>query len=184
MAPASEQSVLGNFNSAKFTYAGLTSTFFKRDGKFFANTEGRDGKLTDYEIKYTFGVAPLQQYLVEFPDGRIQALLSAWDARPKKDGGQRWFHLYPNERITHDDELHWTGPAQNWNFMCADCHSTGLRKNYDPVANRFKTEWSEISIGCEACHGPGSRHLEWARSQQIPTFDKGGGIVQGAERES
>ena len=200
MAPASEQSVLGNFNSAKFTYAGLTSTFFKRDGKFFANTEGRDGKLTDYEIKYTFGVAPLQQYLVEFPDGRIQALLSAWDARPKKDGGQRWFHLYPNERITHDDELHWTGPAQNWNFMCADCHSTGLRKNYDPVANRFKTEWSEISVGCEACHGPGSRHLEWARSQipplkrgrggfesglkspSIPLF-KGGGIVQGFERE-
>ena len=133
MAPASEQSVLGNFNNAKFTYAGLTSTFFKRDGKFFANTEGRDGKLADYEMKYTFGVAPLQQYLVEFPDGRLQALSIAWDARPKKDGGQRWFHLYPNERITHDDELHWTGPAQNWNFMCADCHSTGVRKNYDPA---------------------------------------------------
>ena len=173
MAPANDQTVLGNFNNAKFSYAGLTSTFFKRDGKFFANTEGRDGKLTDYEIKYTFGIAPLQQYLVEFPDGRIQALLSAWDARPKKDGGQRWFNLYPNERITHDDELHWTGPAQNWNFMCADCHSTGLRKNYDPVANRFKTEWSDINIGCEACHGPGSRHLEWARSQ-IPPLKKGG----------
>ena len=159
MAPANEQTVLGNFNNAKFSYAGLTSTFFKRDGKFFANTEGRDGKLTDYEIKYTFGIAPLQQYLVEFPDGRIQALLTAWDARPKKDGGQRWFHLYPNERITHGDELHWTGPAQNWNFMCADCHSTGLRKNYDPIANRFQTQWSEINVGCEACHGPGSNHL-------------------------
>jgi predicted CXXCH cytochrome family protein len=173
MAPASEQSVLGNFNNAKFNYAGLTSTFFKRDGKFFANTEGRDGKLTDYEIKYTFGIAPLQQYLVKFPDGRIQALLTAWDARPKKDGGQRWFHLYPNERITHGDELHWTGPAQNWNFMCADCHSTGLRKNYDAVANRFQTQWSEINVGCEACHGPGSNHLTWAASQS-PPLEKGG----------
>ena len=175
MAQATDQSVLGNFNNTKFNYAGLTSTFFKRGGKFFVNTDGRDGKLADYEIKYTFGVSPLQQYLVEFPDGRLQALSIAWDTRPKQKGGQRWFHLYPNERITHDDELHWTRPAQNWNFMCADCHSTGLRKNYDSVADRFQTQWSEINVGCEACHGPGSRHLEWAKSQipLNPPFPKG-----------
>ena len=89
--------MLGNFSNAKFTYAGLTSTFFKRDGKFLVNTDGPDGKFHDYEIKYTFGVHPLQQYLVEFPDGRLQALSIAWDSRPKKDGGQRWFHLYPNQ---------------------------------------------------------------------------------------
>jgi Tfp pilus assembly protein PilF len=165
MAQADEHSVLGNFNNARFTYAGLTSTFFKRDGKFFVNTEGRDGKLTDYEIKYTFGVSPLQQYLIEFPDGRLQALSIAWDSRPKKNSGQRWFHLYPKERITHGDELHWTGPAQNWNFMCADCHSTELRKNYDPATDRFQTQWAEINVGCEACHGPGSNHVVWAKSQ-------------------
>ena len=123
------------------------------------------GKLANFRIKYTFGVYPLQQYLVEFPDGRLQALSIAWDARPKNDGGQRWFHLYPTERITHDDELHWTRPAQNWNFMCADCHSTGVRKNYDAAADRFQTRWAEINVGCEACHGPASRHLEWARRQ-------------------
>lgn len=173
MAQASEQSIRGNFNNAKFTYAGVTSTFFKRDGKFFVNSDGRDGKLANYEIKYTFGVAPLQQYLIEFPDGRLQALSIAWDSRPKEEGGQRWFHLYPKERITHDDELHWTRPAQNWNFMCADCHSTGLRKNYDPATDRFQTQWAEISIGCEACHGPASRHLEWARSR-VPPVKKDG----------
>ena len=95
---------------------------------------------------------------IEFPDGRLQALSIAWDARPKKEGGQRWFHLYPNERITHDDELHWTRPSQNWNFMCADCHSTDVRKNYDPATDKFQTRWAEINVGCEACHGPGSRH--------------------------
>ena len=168
MAEASEKSVLGNFNNTKFNYAGLTSTFFKRDGKFFVNTDGRDGKLNDYEIKYTFGIYPLQQYLIEFPDGRLQALSIAWDSRPKKDGGQRWFHLYPNERITYDDELHWTRPSQNWNFMCADCHSTDVRKNYDPATDKFQTHWAEINVGCEACHGPGSRHLEWAKSQSTP----------------
>ena len=165
MAAASEQSMLGNFNGAKFTYAGITRTFFKRGGEFFVNTDGRDRKLTDYEIKYTFGVFPLQQYLIEFADGRLQALSIAWDARPRQEGGQRWFHLYPNDRITHDDELHWTRPSQNWNFMCADCHSTGLQKNYDPVADRFQTKWTEINVGCEACHGPGSNHVAWAKSE-------------------
>jgi tetratricopeptide (TPR) repeat protein len=179
MAHASEQSVRGDFSHAKFSYAGVTSTFLKRDGKFFVNTDSRDGKLADFEIKYTFGVYPLQQYLVEFPDGRLQALSIAWDARPKAQGGQRWFHLYPEERVSYDDELHWTRPAQNWNFMCADCHSTDVRKNYDPTADKFETRWAEISVGCEACHGPGSKHVEWARSQippeipLIPPFLKG-----------
>jgi len=181
MADANEQSVLGNFNNAKFTYAGLTSTFFKRDGKFFVNTDGRDGKLTDSEIKYTFGVYPLQQYLVVFPDGRLQAISIAWDSRPKKDGGQSWFHLYPNERITYDDELHWTRPSQNWNFMCADCHSTEVRKNYDPATDKFQTRWAEISVGCEACHGPASRHLEWAKARFPPLqTDSGTRLTLGA----
>ena len=116
MAEATEEKVLGNFNDATFTYAGTTSTFSKRDGRFRVRTDGPDGALADFDVKYTFGVYPLQQYLVEFPDGRVQALSIAWDARPKKEGGQRWFHLYPNERVTHDDELHWTRPAQNWNL--------------------------------------------------------------------
>src|SRR5262245_20798477 len=162
MAEANEKTVLGDFSGATFTYAGTTSTFSKRDGAFYARTDGRDGKLADFQVKYTFGIDPLQQYLIEFPDGRLQALSIAWDARPRSEGGQRWFHLYPKERITHDDELHWTRPAQNWNFMCADCHSTGLRKMYDRAADRFQTHWSEISVGCEACHGPGSRHVESA----------------------
>ena len=166
MAQANDQTVLGNFNDAKFRYAGITSRFFKRDGGFYTRTDGPDGKLADYQIKYTFGVFPLQQYLVEFPDGRLQPLPIAWDTRARQDGGQRWFQLYPHERITHNDELHWTRPSQNWNFMCADCHTTDLQKNYDAVANRFDTRWAEIEVGCEACHGPGSRHLAWAQAHK------------------
>lgn len=133
--------------------------------KYFVETDGPDGKLATFEIKYTFGVDPLQQYLVEFPDGRLQALSIAWDARPKDLGGQRWFHLYPKENIRSDDALHWTKPNQNWNFMCAECHSTGVKKNYDAGRNRFATTWSEISVGCEACHGKGSSHVAWAHDR-------------------
>jgi predicted CXXCH cytochrome family protein len=166
MQHASAASVLGDFDDAGFDYFGVHSRFFKRDSKFFVETDGPDGKLATFEVKYTFGIDPLQQYLIEFPDGRIQALSIAWDSRPKAQGGQRWFHLYPNEEISHDDVLHWTKLNQNWNFMCAECHSTGVQKNYDAASDRFHTTWTEISVGCEGCHGKGSRHVNWAQTQQ------------------
>ena len=162
MQRATAASVLGDFDNASFDHYGVHSRFFRKESKFFVETDGADGKLATFEVKYTFGVDPLQQYLIEFPDGRIQALSIAWDSRPKDHGGQHWFHLYPDEEIKHDDVLHWTKLNQNWNFMCAECHSTGVRKNYDAASDRFHTTWSEISIGCEACHGKGSRHVNWA----------------------
>ena len=166
MQHADTSTVLGDFENAGFDYNDVHSRFFKRDNKFFVETDGPDGKLATFEVKYTFGLDPLQQYLIEFPDGRIQALSIAWDSRPKDQGGQRWFHLYPNDEIKHDDVLHWTKLNQNWNFMCAECHSTGVQKNYDATNDRFHTTWTEISVGCEACHGKGSRHVDWAYDQR------------------
>ncbi len=162
MQHASKEAVLGDFNNSKFSANGVTSTFFEKDGKFWVNTDAANGSLQNFEIKYTFGFNPLQQYLIEFPDGRIQTLGIAWDSRPKQAGGQRWFHLYPEQKIDSKHDLHWTGQQQNWNYMCADCHSTNLQKAYDRNSNTFKTTWSEINVACEACHGPGEQHLAWA----------------------
>jgi tetratricopeptide (TPR) repeat protein/nitrate/TMAO reductase-like tetraheme cytochrome c subunit len=162
MEEANRETVLGDFSGAKFRYGDVTSTFFEREGKFFVETDGPDGGLREYEIAYTFGVTPLQQYLIPFPGGRYQALSIAWDARPEEEGGRRWFHLYPNERVDYEDPLHWTKRHQNWNLMCAECHSTALAKNYDLEKNAYETRWSEIDVSCEACHGPASLHLAWA----------------------
>ncbi|HWN83140.1 MAG TPA: multiheme c-type cytochrome, partial [Candidatus Udaeobacter sp.] len=166
MQVADEHTMLGNFEGegAKQKHYGVTSTFSKRGNRYHVETDGPDGKLHTYPIAYTFGVRPLQQYLIEFPGGRYQALSVSWDSRPAAEGGQRWFHLYPNERVPAGDELHWTGSQQNWNFMCAECHSTALEKHYDPTADRYATTWSEINVSCEACHGPGSAHVEWAKA--------------------
>ena len=163
MQPPSDRTVVGDFNNTHFTYAGVTSTFFRRDDRFVVRTDGPDGKLADFDVKYTFGITPLQQYLIELPDGRLQALGIAWDTRPQAEGGQRWFHLYPGQSVNYRDELHWTHPSQNWNYMCAECHSTGVRKNYDPKTHRFATHYAEVNVTCEACHGPGSDHVAWAR---------------------
>ncbi len=162
MQQATENTVLGNFDGATFSKSGIESTFFRKDGKFWVRTDGPDGNLADFEIRYTFGVSPLQQYLIALPGGRFQALGIAWDARPKQNGGQRWFHLYPDQDLKPGDPLHWTGIDQNWNYQCAWCHSTNLQKNYDLQAQTYRTTWSEISVGCEACHGPASHHVAWA----------------------
>ena len=164
MQEATGETVLGGFDGATLTYAGVTSTFFRRDGRYLVRTDGPDGRLADFEIAYTFGVEPLQQVLIPLRGGRLQALGIAWDARPVEEGGQRWFHLYPGEAVDHEDELHWTRAAQTWNAGCAACHSTGLEKGYDPEMDRYTTTWREIDVSCEACHGPGSRHVEWAQS--------------------
>src|SRR3954464_7850192 len=136
MQPASDGAVLGDFAGARFSHAGVSSILFRRAGAYLMRTDGPDGALHDYEVQYTLGVAPLQQYLVALPGGRLQSPEIAWDSRPAADGGQRWFHIDSGqriglgERIGPADPLHWTGVTENWNYMCADCHSTGVRKSW------------------------------------------------------
>jgi hypothetical protein len=165
MQAATDQTVLGNFDQARVSHRGGTAAFFRRDGKFLVRTEGPDGKPGEFEITYTFGATPLQQYLVPFPDGRLQALGLAWDTRPRDAGGQRWFSLYPDITLHAPDPLHWTGREQTWNFQCAECHSTDLRKRYDLATNRYATTWAELTVSCEECHGPGSAHVAWAEKR-------------------
>jgi tetratricopeptide (TPR) repeat protein len=174
MDVATDKSVLGDFNDAELEHHGTRSRMFKKDGHFFVNTEGPDGNPADFEVKYVFGVDPLQQYMVEFDRSaempanevaRLQVLRISWDTRNK-----RWFHLDPpdvKEKLDPTDELHWTGLAQRWNHMCADCHSTNLQKNYDVAKGQYHTTWSEIDVSCEACHGPGSLHVELAQSKSL-----------------
>lgn len=170
MQPANESTVVADFDDATFTYAGVTSTFYRQGDEFWVRTDGPDGELTDYPIPYTFGIYPLQQFLIEFPGGRLQALNICWDTRSAEEGGQRWFHLYPEGgetgTVLHDDVLHWTGIYQNWNFMCAECHSTNVERGYDVTTDSYDTTWSEIDVSCEACHGPGSTHVTWAKEKE------------------
>lgn len=166
MELASEASVLGDFDNGTFERLGVTTRFFRDGDRFMVNTEGPDGEMTDFEVKYTFGVDPLQQYMVEFDDGRVQVLRVSWDTH-----GKQWFYVpppdVPNERLQPDDPTHWTGIAQNWNTTCAICHSTNLQKNYDLATDTYDTTYSEIDVSCEECHGPASLHIELASANSL-----------------
>ena len=157
MDVANETTVRGDFNDSEFERDGVVSRFYRREGKYFVFTDGPAGEMREFEITHTFGWEPLQQYLIPFPGGRLQALSIAWDT----ERGE-WFYLYPGQDIPADDWLHWTRNGQNWNGMCAECHSTNLIKGYDAEAETYTTTWSEIDVSCETCHGPGSSHVTWA----------------------
>ncbi|NOR87757.1 MAG: tetratricopeptide repeat protein, partial [Bacteroidales bacterium] len=120
--------------------------------------------------KYVFGHFPLQNYLVEFPGGRLQTLALTWNSIDNE-----WFYMadsvYKEMSVTHTNWLHWTNQAQNWNSMCADCHSTDLKKAYDLASDTYHTTWSEIDVSCEACHGPSSEHLKWANLAEYARKD-------------
>ncbi len=180
MDVATDSSVLGDFNNSKFVSANGKETFFyKKDGKFFVKTEGIGGKIQDFEITHTFGYTPLQQYLIPFEDGKYQCLPIAWNTEKKE-----WFSLpdmvYPDENLTPTNWLYWTNGGQNWNGMCSECHSTDLKKNFNPDTKSFHTTYSEINVSCEACHGPGSLHEDWAKLPEMsrPTDNNTGLIVK------
>ena len=160
MELATEDTVLGSFEDSSFTDAGATTRFHRgEDGGFRVRAIGPDGEEQSFPVRYVFGVRPLQQYLVDIGGGRLQAHPVAWDVEKAE-----WLSLYPGEEIPLDDPLHWTRFGLNWNQGCADCHSTNLRKQYDPETNTYDTVWSEIDVSCEACHGPGEDHVAWARA--------------------
>jgi tetratricopeptide (TPR) repeat protein len=171
---ATEQTVLGDFNDVSFEHHGIVSRLFRDGERFMIHTEGPDGEPADFEVKYVFGVEPLQQYMVEFdrdaetPEdaiARLQVLRISWDTVRGE-----WFYLEPpdvTDKLSPDDDLHWTGITQRWNTMCAECHSTDVRKNYDPQTGRYATMFSEIDVSCEACHGPGSTHVQLATSRSL-----------------
>ena len=63
--------------------------------------------------------------------------------------------------------------------MCAECHTTDFKKGYDPAADTYRSSWSELDVGCQACHGPGADHLAWARKGGRGAAERARGRLQG-----
>jgi len=161
MQEANDKTVLADFGDARLTYGGVTTRFHRKGGRPFVRTDGPDGRLTDYPWRTPWARRRCSSTSSSFRAAGSRRCPCLGQPAAAK-GGQRWFHLYPGERVDHRDVLHWTKPSQNWNSQCAECHSTNLRKGYHLAEDRFETSFSEIDVSCEACHGPGSRHVEWA----------------------
>ena len=133
---------------------------------------GLSGKPEVHTPQRVIGEDPLRQFLVPFPGGRLQVLEAAYDPRSNE-----WFNVYGGEDRRPGEWGHWTGRGMNWNYMCASCHNTRLRRNYDGTSDSYHTTMAEMSVGCEACHGPLKAHNDWQQQfgktrQKDPTLVK------------
>jgi tetratricopeptide (TPR) repeat protein len=167
------QSVRGDFDDRRLVFHGVESRLFRDGERFRVTTADPGGERATYDIAYTFGHYPVQQYLVDIGDGYLQALNLAWDSRAADEGGQRWYHLRDDEPIDPGHPFFWTRHFQNANSRCIECHSTGFAKRYDPGSAAYATAWAEAGVGCESCHGPASRHLELAAADRLGGAETG-----------
>jgi len=166
MAVADKSTVLADFDNVNVKHYGQKALFFVENNTYQVSIS-YNNKTDTYPIKFTFGFYPLQQYLAETAEGRLQVLPFAWDARKEEAGGQRWYHNYSHEEIRVEDRLHWRQPLQNWNGMCADCHSDGLVRNYDSEKNSFASQFDNINVGCLSCHGDKSDHAKTSSKRDV-----------------
>ncbi|MGZ2409248.1 multiheme c-type cytochrome, partial [Rhizobium ruizarguesonis] len=167
MALADDETVRGDFNNTRFDHDGVVTTFTRREGRFFVDTEGADGGQAEFEVKYTFAYEPLQQYLVDIGGGRLQALDIAWDTAKRQ-----WFWLGNGTPAKPGSTYHWTGPFYRWNRTCIDCHSTDPQAKFQPQTNEYKSTYVATSIGCQSCHGPGAKHAALAQSGNVSSSVK------------
>lgn len=176
---ATPENVLADFDGTTFSHDGMTARFRRdADGAYRVEVAEKDGATTDHRIHSVAGVSPLQQYLIETQPGRLQSFDVVWDVEQG-----RWYHLYPDQDLPPSNGLHWTGPYKTWNARCAECHATGYLKAYDVRTRRYASSQVEIGVGCEACHGPGDRHVAWAEDAPESPPPKHGFDVDMSDRD-
>lgn len=164
----SPETVLGDFGDVSFTHGGYTARFFRDGASYMIETEGPDGTRRPYKVVGVAGIKPLQQYLLSPEPGRTQVFDIAWDVEKRQ-----WYPVFPDQAVGPGDGFHWTGPYKSWEARCAECHATSYSRHYDPKTHGYAPQMTEISVGCESCHGPGAAHLDWAKDPEAFTAAPG-----------
>jgi predicted CXXCH cytochrome family protein len=175
--PIAEATVEGDFGVAAeaghgvvpvtLSQGGRGYTMERRDGRYFVTVSKGRGPAEKFEVHYTLGARRFQGYLSKLADGRIYVLPVFWHNEAKR--WVDWKEITP----VPDDPDH--DLRQIWNVTCVNCHATNLAKNFDPATKTYATTWTEMGIGCEACHGPGAAHVatisEWEQNPSARPAD-------------
>ena len=152
----------------------------RKDGDdLIVRTKGFEGAIEDYEVVRVIGHDPLRQFLVDGGNGRLQTLEASYDPH-----NAEWFNVYGDEDRQSGEWGHWTGRGMNWNAMCASCHNTRLRKNYDEASDSYHTSMAEMTVSCEACHGPMEKHALDYKAGESPAVQSIAGETPAVQLQS
>ncbi len=155
--PIAEARVIGDFSSgAHLEKYGRAYRMSQRDGRYVISVSHQGRPADEFEIHYTLGVNRFQGYLSILPDGRIYVLPVFWHRET-----HQWIDYKEITPLPTDASHEF---RQIWNVNCFNCHATNLAQNFDVATHAYATSWTEMGIGCEACHGPGAAHVELMRA--------------------
>jgi len=155
--PLDEHLDKGAFEPEKtFPHGSQTTTARWNDGAATLRALGFDNADQPWKVERVIGHNPLRQFLVAGTGGRLHATEACWD--PHKN---EWFNVYGEEDRKPGEWGHWSGRGMVWNTMCAGCHNTRVRKNYDEATDTFHTAMAHPTVSCESCHGPMKDHAQW-----------------------
>src|SRR5581483_7068799 len=156
--PVAQARIEGDFRPGTHVEQyGRSYTMDTKNGQYFVSIS-QDGRPAErFQVDYTLGARRFQGYLSKLPDGRIYVLPVFWHNESKR--WLDWKEIAPVPDHPKEDL------RQIWNITCVNCHATNLARNYDAKSRTYNTKWTEMGIGCEACHGPGGDHVaittEW-----------------------
>jgi predicted CXXCH cytochrome family protein len=149
--PIAEATVVGDFREGtKFSDHDRSYQFGMKDGKPYISISFGGAAPETFAVEYTLGSKRYQGYLAKLPAGGIYVLPVFWHV-----ANQRWIdwkEITPIPEGAH-------GIRQIWNTNCFNCHATNIVQGYDVNEKAYKSTWTEMGIGCEACHGPGKPHV-------------------------
>ncbi len=142
------ENVVGDFTiNNKLVVDGHTILMERENNSYFITAPGPDGREHKYRVKYLIGGFWKQLYVTEFPNGELHVLPAMWIVEKQKWAKCKYWH------------------KTVYQLSCTGCHNTGSRLNYDSGKGTYKTEWADKGVACEACHGPGARHVAAAEGK-------------------
>jgi len=111
-------------------------------------------KEVTYNVLMTQGAGSMkgQMYYVKI-DNNYYGLPFNWETISSK-----FIPSYLDSWYNEDGSLKQPSADRSWEMTCALCHQTGLE--FNKVGDGYEAAYSDLSIGCEKCHGPGFDHVK------------------------
>ncbi|HWO23736.1 MAG TPA: HEAT repeat domain-containing protein [Kofleriaceae bacterium] len=178
LSPGKRPYVVGNFENAHFK-GSSSEAWMKRVGdRHVMRATDVAGKPADFDVSWVIGGKRMQDAVAVMPDGRWQVLPVYFHVTGKGE----WVDYTETKQgaLTPEHPFYWTNVRRMANHECLDCHVTALRVAYDEPSRKWSTSFTDGTVACESCHGPGSRHAESQEERDIVHPTHAGAVGQSA----
>ncbi len=172
-----KESVVGDFNQGNYyfphqnreleTESPAAKMYTRNNEYFMALKDMGQDSYTEFKISKVIGYQYRQTYLTQEKGGVLRRLPIQWSV-PRQAYFAYWNEQEQSPQSVHDLWEQMKPLNSAWNLYCARCHTTNLQEKYKDNAHTVaQVEWTEMGVGCEVCHGPGSQHVDYMNGHPV-----------------